>query len=158
MVNAKYYITNKNDMFVFFQMIEQIEPESVLDMGMFLKRIGAISRNVLDSSIDENIRLDAVDIEDSVKLAVYDTVYTNIVKLQNLDLIQKTDLVMMMDAAGIMSMKELENVILWSEKNAKYIVTDAETYKEVCKYTINFQTRDITVDDDVYYLLLTPYI
>lgn len=153
MVNAKYYITNKNEMFVFFQMIEQIEPESVLDVGMFLKRIGAISRNVLDSSIDENIRLDAVDIDDGVKLAVYDTVYTNIVTLQKLDLIQKTDLVMMMDAAGIMSVKELENVILWSEKNAKYIVTDAETYKEVSRFTINFQARNITVDEDVYYLI-----
>lgn len=156
MDNDKYFITNKNDMFVFFQMIKQIEPESVLDVGMFLKRIGAISRNVLDSSIDENIRLDAVDIDDGVKLAVYDTVYTNAVTLQKLDLIKKTDLVMMMDAAGIMSVKELENVILWSEKNAKYIVTDAKTYKEVCKYTINFQARDITVDDDVYYLILLP--
>ena len=39
-----YYITNDNDIFVFFEIISQTSPRSILDVGMFLKRIGAVTR------------------------------------------------------------------------------------------------------------------
>ena len=41
----------KNDIYIFFETMKQLEPHSILDIGMFFKRIGAVSRNAMDEEI-----------------------------------------------------------------------------------------------------------
>ena len=154
MDNEKYYITDQNDMFTFFQVINQIEPVSVVDVGMFLKRIGGVSRNILDQTIDENLRLDAVEVIDNISLPVYDTIYNDIITLEKINSLQNPELVIMMRLTGILDDAELKHVVLWASENARYIVTDADTYREMCKYNLNVRVREITVDSDIYYLIL----
>jgi hypothetical protein len=73
-----YYITNKNDMFMNIEVLRQFEPESVLDIGMFLKRVGAISRSIEDWDISGTCLIDGVDFEPQVKADVYSRVYDDI--------------------------------------------------------------------------------
>ncbi|MBQ1194349.1 MAG: hypothetical protein IIX45_09585 [Lachnospiraceae bacterium] len=72
------YITNQNDIFMYFEIINQTEPSSVLDIGMFLKRIGAVSRQCMGCEIDKNIVLEGIDFMGDISAPVYNTIYNTI--------------------------------------------------------------------------------
>jgi hypothetical protein len=78
MMMEDYYITNKNDMFMYIEALRRFEPESVLDIGMFLKRVGAISRSIGDWDISCTCLIDGVDFAPQVKAEVYSRVYDDI--------------------------------------------------------------------------------
>ena len=40
-------VRDKNIMYIFCEVINQLEPESILDIGMFFKSIGGVSRQIL---------------------------------------------------------------------------------------------------------------
>ena len=71
-------ITNQNDIYIFFEIIKQIEPKSIIDLGMFLKRIGNISRQTANEEISGAVRMDAVDYLGDLQVPVYERVYNNI--------------------------------------------------------------------------------
>lgn len=54
-------LNNQNDMYLYFQMINELQPDSVLDAGMFLKRAGSVSRQMMGCGISEDVRLDGID-------------------------------------------------------------------------------------------------
>lgn len=82
------YIINQNDMYLYFEIINQIEPDSIIDIGMFLKRIGAISRQVNGFFVPDNVVLDGIDIMPHLSVKVYEKIYDNIASIA--DLIGKT--------------------------------------------------------------------
>ena len=40
-------LKNENSIYMFYEAIEQLEPEKILDVGMFLKRTGADRKSVV---------------------------------------------------------------------------------------------------------------
>jgi hypothetical protein len=73
-----YYITSVNDMFVYLEVLRQFEPESVLDVGMFLKRTGALAKSIGDVDISNTFVFDGVDFAPQINAQVYRRVYDNI--------------------------------------------------------------------------------
>lgn len=63
---------------IYFSVINDIMPETVLDIGMFLKRNGSVSRASGGLSIKNQIILDGVDVMPSINLGVYKTIYDHI--------------------------------------------------------------------------------
>ncbi len=76
------YITSQNDLFIYFEVIRQLRAKSVLDLGPTLKRGGAVSRQVADSSLSLDIRLTGVDLFPEIDAPVYNTVYDRILSLK----------------------------------------------------------------------------
>lgn len=70
----------QNDIFVFYEIINDIKPEKVLDVGMFLKCVGSVSRKAMSTEIDEKIWLTGIDlmpvIQFPVLRSIYDEIYT----------------------------------------------------------------------------------
>lgn len=56
-------------------MIKKSGALNVLDVGMFLKRIGAVSRQAMGCEIDAKVQLCGIDLYPDVQLAVYDRIY-----------------------------------------------------------------------------------
>ncbi len=54
-------LKNENDIYMYFETIEQLAPQRVLDIGMFLKRIGSVSRKVMDREVPAEVCLDGID-------------------------------------------------------------------------------------------------
>lgn len=77
-------VTDENDIYVYFEVIRQLQPSSVLDFGMMLKRMGALSRQAMNCRIPQNIRLDGVDLYPYIELPIYQIVYDNIYDMKNL--------------------------------------------------------------------------
>ncbi|MGN0342148.1 MAG: DUF4422 domain-containing protein [Roseburia sp.] len=71
-------ITKENDIYLYFEIIRQLRPASVLDVGMFLSRIGAVSRQAMGCEVPEMVILDGVRTEESVCLPVYEGIYGRI--------------------------------------------------------------------------------
>ncbi len=75
-------ITNKNDMFVTLETIAQLEPGAILDIGMFFKRIGCISRTIMDYTIPKNTILDGIDLYEHLSFPVWNNIYNKIICYQ----------------------------------------------------------------------------
>ena len=144
-MTRSYCITDKTDIFVYFEIIRQTGAKSVLDVGCFLKRIGALSRSVGDISLPEDIRLDSTDLVDAPKLPVYDTVYDGIFEKIPTD--KKYDLVMALDIPDEPDKRALS-------KCGGSLFCDAATYKKLTRSeNLGRGVQDVTVDDRVYKLI-----
>ena len=73
----------QNDIFVFYEIINDIKPEKVLDVGMFLKSVGSVSRKIMDKKIDENIWMKGVDFMPEVQFPVFQQIYDEIITIQS---------------------------------------------------------------------------
>ena len=51
----------ENDIYLYFETVQQLEPQRVLDIGMLLKRAGSVSRKAMNREVVEGIQLDGVD-------------------------------------------------------------------------------------------------
>lgn len=72
-------ILNKNTMYIYYEVINQLEPEYVIDIGLFYKSIGGVSRTVLDKEVSKECYLLGV-YTDSIKgLDIYTNIYNKIV-------------------------------------------------------------------------------
>lgn len=68
-------LKNENDIYMYFETIEQLAPQRVLDIGMFLKRIGSVSRKVMDREVPAEVCLDGIDFFPDLQFPVWESVY-----------------------------------------------------------------------------------
>lgn len=80
-MNTNTIITDENDIFVYFQIIQQIQPASILDIGLFLQRIGAVSRQAMSCEIPKTTYLEGIELFDQNTLPIYSKVYDKITRL-----------------------------------------------------------------------------
>ncbi len=71
-------ITDSNTMFCYFEMIEKLGAKSILDAGMFLKRIGAVSRQMAGVEINAEAVLCGIDFYPEIHLPIFAEVYNEI--------------------------------------------------------------------------------
>ncbi len=130
-----YCITNRSDMSFLFTAINLVDPHTILDIGMLLKRIGTLSRQVMDAEFSADCLLDGADCMPDLALPVYHAIYNHIVPLpQFLDGIAeaeympfqtaKYDLTSVMRLTGIVSPGQMKALWSWVEANSCCAITD----------------------------------
>ena len=122
---SSYHITSKEQMSFYFLTLNEIEPASVLDMGMFLKRIGAVSRSALDEKISEDILLDGVDFRGTPELPIYHPIYNHIFSSDQIDQ-QKYDVAVLLQPEDIFSRQEIRRLLRWCPKSVSLLLTDLD--------------------------------
>ena len=75
MSNDRMILRNENSIYMFYEIVEQLEPASILDMGMFLKRAGSVSRKIMDRKCQRRLYL-TVWIFSRKYLSLYGTQFT----------------------------------------------------------------------------------
>lgn len=147
-------IKNENSIYIFFQMIEQIKPQSVLDMGMFLKRVGSVSRKIMGCEVPERVQLDGVDFFPEVSFPVYQRIYNEIIPAElyfETDSRKNYDFVSMLGIEELQKRIPLEKIISGAAVS-RYVLTD----KPMQEWKIQekpVRITDMTVENDTYYLL-----
>lgn len=71
-------IVEENEVYFYFEMLNNIGGKRILDAGMFLKRIGAVSRQAMDCEIPESVQLYGIDLFPETGMAVYRNIYDEI--------------------------------------------------------------------------------
>ena len=146
----------QNDIFVFYEIINDIKPEKVLDVGMFLKSVGSVSRKIMDKKIDENIWMKGVDFMPEVQFPVFQQIYDEIITIQSFlkqsDNKEKYDLGVFLKnrKADIEGEKEKKILGKMSELCHFILINECEIDKW-CKKKIE-SVITVKVEDDEYYI------
>lgn len=80
-------ITDKDVMYIYSEIVNQMEPEKILDVGMFYKSIGAVSRRILEVEVPEECYITGVKTDDISGLKVYESIYDEIFKAEDIDIV-----------------------------------------------------------------------
>lgn len=149
-------LKNENDIYIYFETLEQLEPKAVLDIGMFLKRVGSVSRKTMDRGVPEDVGLDGVDFYPEADFPVWKTIYNSIIGkslfLKKKDLL-RYDLAIFLGAEEIL--KNEEDALQMLEKigqSANYLLTDLKK-EQWSLYWPKARGIDLNVEKDAYFLL-----
>lgn len=149
-------LTKKNDIYVYFEVIRQLEPNSILDIGMFLKRIGNVSRQVMDEyAVPEEVILDGVDFWPELDFPIWKIVYDNVLKKDawlEKGLAEGYDLAIMLGTKELKKKTDLRILIRWMEENTRYALVDEIGVEWENKYLIK-KVIPLKVENDGYYLI-----
>ena len=77
-------INNENIMYMYCNVLEQTGPESVLDIGLFYRHIGGVSRTILNSQVSGECFITGIDLENLKSYGVYNTIYDEIIKADDM--------------------------------------------------------------------------
>lgn len=127
--DAGIYITDDNDIYLYFEMIKQAAPTHVLDVGMLLKRAGALDRAACGSHVPQEVKLIGVDFFPQWKTDIYRTIYDDIKPLiGNVPCSRDAMWLIFLLSTSDFLTKEQENAIFaWGKEVGASIVTDCDT-------------------------------
>lgn len=147
-------VREKNIMYIFCEVINQLEPESILDIGMFFKSIGGVSRQILNVKISDSIYITGVSTDETNNLNVYSRVYDKIISKNEMcedkqwgyqdinQQVEKYDLAILL--SDLVGNGDKEQLIKNIEDKARYMLM----YNEDIKYlAYNHNSVDIGLDD-----------
>lgn len=148
-------ITNENDGYIFFEVIKRLEAMSILDVGMLLKRIGAVSRCAMNEEVPKDALLAGVDFFPETDFPVWKNVYDQIIQKDaflECQQIQQYDLAVMLGAEELAERVDMPEIIRKVGCQTCYVLTDAllEDWK---KQKPDLRMIDVSVENDRYYLL-----
>ena len=55
-------INNENIMYMYCNVLGQTEPEKILDIGLFYRQIGGVSRTILNSDVPKKCFITGIDL------------------------------------------------------------------------------------------------
>lgn len=153
MSKVECVIKNLHSVQAYFGLIEEIEPEKVLDVGMLLKRIGSCTRMALQHEISDEIELTGVDLFPEIEFEIWNKVYDEIWNFNDFLKQQKNecyDLAVLLDIFPIISVDEQEK--LWNRirGRARYILVDT---KQLIPSSFQGKINALTIGGVQYFLL-----
>lgn len=77
-MNQQMIISDDNDIYLYFEMVKRTKPQTILDIGMFLQRIGSVSRQAMNCSVPERVYLTGISVDETIfpcMKQVYDSIY-----------------------------------------------------------------------------------
>lgn len=111
----------------FFDVASELEAQSVLDVGMYLKRTGCVSRMALGRRLDEKVHLTGVDILPELQLPVWEQAYDRIIDSEsflNSDEDICYDVAFLFGAPGVGQRMPWKELTVKLSKCARIVVAD----------------------------------
>lgn len=145
-------LTNRSAIYIYFDLIKQLEPKRILDIGMFLKRTGSVSRKMMARQVPESVILDGIDFFPEMNFPVWNNIYNRVLDEHSFFGRQMDG---KYDCAFFLGMKEYPpgqgwlSSYLWADWTAKlsektrYLLSDQEAGGDI----------HIKVGEDTFYLL-----
>lgn len=148
-------LKNENAIYMYYEVMEQLEPKSVLDMGMFLKRVGSVSRKIMNREIDKDIWLEGVDFFPEISFPVWENVYDSMTDAETYFSKgdhNRYDLTIVFGKSAFAEKIPFENIVEQVSQTTKYVLVDElaqewRTQKNFVRFI------DVTLDEDVYFLI-----
>lgn len=138
---------------MYFEIIKEIDPESILDSTMYLGQLGAITRGYQELMIPDNTYMMAIDFENRRSIAACARVYDKIYTKKEMHLIQNNsyELGTIFGAEKYLSSINIEMFIQCISKACKYILVDS--YAENIVENVKFdKKKELNYGDSNCYL------
>lgn len=150
-------ITDRNDIYLYFEWIKQTNPTSILDFGIFLQRIGAVARQVMNCEISKDIILEGVSMSEKVQ-PVYTKIYDKITNIKSIHILDTKvyDLIYFFDMNSEYNntmMISKEALWSWLLNHGKMIVADTNDVDFVNFMTSHAACQAIDLEGRQYALI-----
>lgn len=149
------YLTRQNDLYLFFEVTRQIKAKSILDIGMTLKRAGAISRQIADSRIPRNVMLIGIDPFEELDLPVYHAIYDQILTVS--EILSEKEHFPHVTLSTCLSLPELSSyqreLLPLLKTHSDYILADSKSGSFLFPFFPEKKARSIQNGKDTYFLL-----
>jgi len=148
-------LANENSIYIYYEAIKQLEPKRILDVGMFLKRIGNVSRCAMECEVPAEIRLVGVDFFPEVSMPVWEAIDDEIIGIDTFEEIAGEKQYDLAIAFGMAKGKEQMDIRQYFEQMAicaRYILID-DILPYLSELQKEWKIHDLHVDEDTYYLL-----
>lgn len=147
-------IRKQNDIYIFFETIEKAEPGSILDAGMFLKRVGSISRQMMNREVSGDVCMDGIEFFPETTFPVWENLYDHIYSWEEFLQRQKENQYELGIILGIDDLRqEVNGELIPVMKNCcQYLLLDGLTEEEI-ELIDNKNIRNIKIEGDVYYFI-----
>lgn len=145
-MEEKKVITDDVTIYVYFELIKRIAPKSILDFGMFLKRIGAVSRQAMNCEIPPETMLHAVDLFPETALPIYEKVYDRIDALADWKSEQVYELVCFFDVNEHLSATRKTQIWDWLALHAACVIADTKDPQFVQFLIDHFNAEAVETD------------
>lgn len=147
-------LTDENDIYIFFEVIKQLEPQKILDIGMFLKRTGSISRRAMNCEVPEEVRLDGIDFFSEMNFPVWKNVYNQIMSPEQFlekNTVREYDLIILLGVKEIQNRSELPEMIKAVKHGSGYLLLDE--LSDVWAAQKDTGIIELNVEQNIYFLL-----
>ena len=154
-MNQNTIITNDNDIYIYFKLIEQLQPASILDVGLFLQRIGAVSRQAMSCEIPPQVYSEGLDLFGENIFPVYHKIYDKITRLPDFSFTDHH----IYDMAVYMHVNEWlhpdDRLVFWQYliTHARVIISDTADTEFVNFVVTNCTAEAINVDGEQYAII-----
>ena len=151
----KMILTNETDIYTFFETIDKSEAGSILDVGMFLKRIGSVSRQVKEKEIPRDRILTGVDYFEEIQCPVWNNIYDKIYRPEEIFIPennQRYELATVLHLHECVEEEKFYEMWEWLCGHVYYVLTDynIDKVKDMIKYKT---VLPVTVDDKSYWFI-----
>lgn len=116
-------ITSSNILYIYCEIMEQLEPKRVLDVGMFYKAVGGVSRRILNREVPSGCYITAVRTDKTENLGVYSAVYNKIVDIEELDVLKDVEFDLAVMLSDAVSLKDRQRLISRISGRCMYLLT-----------------------------------
>lgn len=148
-------LINQNDIYLYFETIRQLQAKSVLDIGLTLKRCGAISRQVADSAIDPAVHLCGIDLDPETTTPVYQCLYQELLSPE--EFIQKGTAQDHYDLAVLLNLPEEiladQKLLRCIHDHASFLLSDRDADQFLLTRYSHESVQTITLDHNQYLLM-----
>lgn len=150
-----YILKDCNDLFTYYEVINQMEAKCILDVGMFLKRVGSLTRNTVGECLPENAFLFGVDFAPEKEFPVWKHIYNRIQKISDF-LEEPSDMIyeigVFLGMKGLLQENVLKELINKVRDSVEYVLID-DTVEE-WRAMGNYEGKvSFVVEGKNYYLL-----
>lgn len=170
-------IVNQNDVYLYFEIIRQLKPESVLDAGMFLKRIGAVSRQAMNAEISAGVELCGIDVMPECGAGVYGVIYDKVWNVKDFlngiycakarekdkepakrklaaDTEKLYDLAFMLRTDACLASSDERRIVSRIAGEASYLVLDDDGYERNKEVLLFKSYRELELEQDRYKIVI----
>ncbi len=144
-------VNNKNECYVYYEILKQLGPKSILDIGTYQAQIGTISRQLLNAAIDPFIIFDGVASDRLPLLPIYKKIYNNIFALNDIAS-RGYDTVVLLNADKLFDEKERQFIYDWLPGHTLSFLTDNNGSYNMSE--LGFNCQEIEFEGKNYYLYL----
>lgn len=148
-------ISDENMNYIFFQVINRIEAKRVLDVGMFLKRTGSVSRGMMDEKISESVQLVGIDFWPEITFPVWKYIYNDVYTVEEYlkaEEGKKYDLAVLLGKLELSESIGYDEIVKKVKRQASYLLTDTLS-EELQNGIQEKKIKELKVDEATFFLL-----
>lgn len=143
-------LTRENDLYVVFRIVDEVEPEIIIDVDMTLARAGMVSRGLMNESIPANVKIYSVEtgkLQDelekkAMEFPIYNSIYNGKLSVETRPSQE--------DRSLLIAMRTIPDEADVADIRPRFVLTDDASWI-INIFGDDYEVTDIDIEGDKYF-------